>query len=464
MKFARMNNILLDVALAVTLFASANLPGSVLAAGTAVVSVSAPTQAVSSGTQFTVNITVQPNNAIAGAQFNLSFNPALVSVISVNEGNLLNQNGASTYFMPGTINNTAGTVTGVAGAITAPGKTVSTTGTFAVITMTAGTPKGTSILTLSNVIVGDINGQSVNVNVVNGQVVINGETTTTPPAPTGGGGGSGGGGGGGGGPRAPTSVAGVIDLTSIIDARGIFSLDVNAWSDDKKVVMLVGSGTTGINSSGTALTQISIIHISTPPTLPTDAGIVTLAYDFQPSGATFNPPATVRFNYDPTLIPADVTETNLQIAYYDSTTSTWITLPSSVDTSNKFINAQIAHFTTYAVTYGVLATTSLSTATPPAPTLTPTPAPIRTAILTNIPIETTTPISVETAATPKPAELTATLESPTTTNNPSPTNTLVVRMAILASAIFIAAFLISAITTIIWLRHRDILKKGGHLS
>jgi hypothetical protein len=152
------------------LIAIISLPNFVLAAGTAVISVSAPTQAVSSGTQFTVNITVEPNNAIAGIQFNLSFNPAQVTVNSIIEGNLLKQGGANTYFSSGTINNTAGTITGVAGAITSPGQTVSTSGTFTVITFTAGTTKGTSTLILSNVIVGDINGQSVSVNIVNSQI------------------------------------------------------------------------------------------------------------------------------------------------------------------------------------------------------------------------------------------------------------------------------------------------------
>jgi hypothetical protein len=179
MKLAYTRTILKEAVVALVLIASVSLPRPVSAAGTAIVGVSAPAQAVSTGTRFAVNITVQPNNAIAGAQFNLSFNPALVTVNSVDEGNLLKQGGASTYFMPGTINNTAGTVTGVAGAITTPGQTVSTLGTFAVITFTAGTTKGTSTLTLANVIVGDINGQAVSVNVVNGQV-----STDRPPVLT----------------------------------------------------------------------------------------------------------------------------------------------------------------------------------------------------------------------------------------------------------------------------------------
>ena len=150
----------------------------VAAASPATVTVSAPTQPVSQGQQFTVNITVQPNNSIAGVQFSLSFNPALVSISSVTQGNLLNQGGASTYFTAGTINNAAGTLTNVAGAITTPGQTVSASGTFAVITMTASSVSGTCPLTLSNVIVGDINGNSLTVNLVNGQVI------NTPPSIT----------------------------------------------------------------------------------------------------------------------------------------------------------------------------------------------------------------------------------------------------------------------------------------
>ena len=158
------------VLLAASLALYATAPAA--AAGPGVMSVSPPTQAVSPGAQFTVSITVQPNNSIAGAQFDLSFNPALVTASAVTEGNLLKQNGANTFFMPGTIDNNAGTISGVAGAITAPGQTVSTPGTFAVITFTAGSTKGTSSLTLSTVIIGDVNGQSVPVTTSDGQVSV----------------------------------------------------------------------------------------------------------------------------------------------------------------------------------------------------------------------------------------------------------------------------------------------------
>jgi hypothetical protein len=156
-----------------------SMPQPAAAAGTAVVTATGPSPAISSGQQFTVSIDVNPNNAIAGMQFDLSFNPSLVTVNNVTEGSLLKQGGANTYFNPGQISNSAGTVTGVSGVIISPGQTVSAVGTFAVITMTASSGIGTSLLSLSNVIVGDINGHALSVNAVNGQVVIN-----TPPSIT----------------------------------------------------------------------------------------------------------------------------------------------------------------------------------------------------------------------------------------------------------------------------------------
>ena len=149
------------------------VPCFALAAGTADVTVAAPSGTVEPGAQFTVDIQVQPNNAVAGMQFNLSFDSDLVTVDSVTEGNLLNQNGAGTYFNAGSIDNEAGTITNVFGAIISPGQTVSTAGVFATITMTASETGGSSPLTLSNVIIGDAGGQSVAVNVHNDTVTVN---------------------------------------------------------------------------------------------------------------------------------------------------------------------------------------------------------------------------------------------------------------------------------------------------
>jgi hypothetical protein len=144
----------------------------VIAAQTPLISVSVPTQIISPSQQFSVYIEIQPNNPMAGAQFNLSFNPALVSAQGVSEGGLLKQEGANTFFTPGQIDNSNGTISGVAGAIIDPGQTVSGSGTLAIINMTAKQSAGKCQLTLSKVILSDASAQEISMTVNDGQVEI----------------------------------------------------------------------------------------------------------------------------------------------------------------------------------------------------------------------------------------------------------------------------------------------------
>ena len=143
------------------------LPGMASAAEATTVSIATPSQSIDPGQQFTVSISVVPGTAIAGMQFDLSFDPSLVTVESVKEGDLLGQGGASTFFNSGKIDNQAGTVAGVFGAITSPGESVSTQGAFATITLTAKTQGESWPLSLSDVIVGDMNGNPVSVSLGN---------------------------------------------------------------------------------------------------------------------------------------------------------------------------------------------------------------------------------------------------------------------------------------------------------
>ena len=173
MKRCRITPGFLRVLTVILIFASGLLPFNLVSAqGTTAVSVSAPSQ-VSPGEQFAMEIVVEPGTAIAGIQFDLAFDSSLVTVDDIAEGNLLSQDGATTYFRSGTIDNVAGIIRGVAGAITTPGQVVSSPGTFATITLTAGMQGGTSPFTLSGVVVGDVDGQPVPTNVVSGQVAIN---------------------------------------------------------------------------------------------------------------------------------------------------------------------------------------------------------------------------------------------------------------------------------------------------
>jgi hypothetical protein len=123
------------------------------------------------GETFSVDIFIDPDTDIAGAQFSLSFDPAFVTANSVTEGNLLSQGGAPTFFLPGTINNTAGTITNVAGATAIPGASVSQSGTLATISFTA-IAVGTSALHFGKVVVGNLQGQAVAITVSDGSVTV----------------------------------------------------------------------------------------------------------------------------------------------------------------------------------------------------------------------------------------------------------------------------------------------------
>jgi hypothetical protein len=135
------------------------------------VTVEQPSNRVGIGDTFVVDIFVDPDTDIAGAQFNLSFDASVVTANSVIEGNLLSQGGASTVFMTGVTDNVAGTITNVAGAIATSGQTVSSPGIFATVGFTAAAA-GTSALDLSNVIVGNLQGQPVDIQVTAGSVTV----------------------------------------------------------------------------------------------------------------------------------------------------------------------------------------------------------------------------------------------------------------------------------------------------
>jgi hypothetical protein len=284
--------------------------------------------------------------------------------------------------------------------------------------------------------------------------------------------GSGGGGavGSGSEPIGPITTAGTANVTSIVNAQGVFNQEVTISSNDNNLLLQIPAGTVGLTSNGAPETQISITPMTTSSAFQTSAGRVSLVYDCTPSGTTFNPPAIIRLSYDPTLVPAGIAETSLQIAYYDNSTSTWITLPSTVDNVNHIITAQISHFTPYAVTYGVNAVTPAPTTltmtagtqvlTTTAVTTTPATSASNFSPSNPNPIETTTAAVPENTFTPVVEGKTNTIDSSMTTSTSPPTNTPEVRMYILGVAIGGALFMIAAIATFIWLRHRDLLKKS----
>ncbi|MCM1986049.1 MAG: hypothetical protein GQ576_04555 [Methanococcoides sp.] len=82
------------------------------ASAESVVSISPSEQSIATGSNVTVVVYIEPDTPISGAQFDLSFDSDLLSVVSISEGDVFT-NGASTIFNAGTIDNSEGTIMNV---------------------------------------------------------------------------------------------------------------------------------------------------------------------------------------------------------------------------------------------------------------------------------------------------------------------------------------------------------------
>jgi hypothetical protein len=149
----------------------------------AVIRISSQEQ-VAAGEDFTVDISIKPDEEIAGIQFDFAFDSSLVSVKEVREEALLKQAGSDTMFKPGDIDNSQGIVTGIYGFILGK-NTASSPGTFAEIDLTSTGRAGVCELQLSNVIVSDSSGHEVPVRIVNSTVQIEDSPELSSKVPSG---------------------------------------------------------------------------------------------------------------------------------------------------------------------------------------------------------------------------------------------------------------------------------------
>ena len=325
-------------------------PAATQAAANAVVSVTVPEGSLQPGEQFSIGISVDPNNDIAGMQFNLGFDPDLVTVNSITEGNFLNQNGDTTYFSSGQINNVAGTVSGVFGAILNPGQAVASSGAFATITITAGDTAGTCLFSLSNVVIGDVDSQSVPVTLVNESIVIEGDDSPDDPSPAAPLGGSGGGGGGGGG--GATDDKRFTTVSSSASADGVLWEEIVALSVDIKLELIIPDGTTVLNANGYPPSSITVATLGEPGESPDGKSIVGNVYNLTPEGITFEPYAILKMYYDESTLPDGVSEESLLITTRNPLFPDWQVIDGTIDTGTNCITSYITHFSDYTICAG----------------------------------------------------------------------------------------------------------------
>ena len=102
---------------------------------------------VRSGDSFTLRLSAEKVTDLAGWQTDITFDPNALEAVEVSEGDFLKTEGVGTFFLRGTIDNTAGKITQISSARLSGG--VNGTGTLLLVTFTA-KAVGETRVTLSN--------------------------------------------------------------------------------------------------------------------------------------------------------------------------------------------------------------------------------------------------------------------------------------------------------------------------
>ena len=160
-------------------------------------------------------------------------------------------------------------------------------------------------------------------------------------------------------PLAVGDAPGYNSLWSFVNADGIVTGTCTARSFDNMCQLTLRKGITAKTRDNTPLRNVSMLQMHEPPSPPHGGSFVGLVYELGPSGATFDPPATLTFTYSPWDIPGDVPEESLAMAYWDVESGEWVDLDGVVDIENKTITAFVSHLTAFAIIAPI--------ASPPAP-------------------------------------------------------------------------------------------------
>ena len=125
---------------------------------------------------FTLNIRAENVTDMAGWQFDIAFDPAILETIDVSEGDFLKTDGGTTFFQDGSIDNVAGKITGLS-AIRLSDPGVSGTGLLLQVRFKAKSP-GETELALHNFQFGDITGESFPAGPHQTRIVVEGRLAT----------------------------------------------------------------------------------------------------------------------------------------------------------------------------------------------------------------------------------------------------------------------------------------------
>jgi hypothetical protein len=366
-----MKNFLGPLLVLILALSSANLGASPLAAAAAVNLALAPAvQSVNVGDIFEVVVQSRSGDqAVVGVDAYLDFDFTKLAVVDMNSaavGIQISDGATLTTPLWNLANNETGRIAYSCGSFS---PYPSGTFTIATIRFMALAPTATTTaVTFSTsperptTVVGDNRATVVTGALSGGEYTLIPQIAPDPPS-------VGGGSGGGGNPNRIETPGLTADMALYMSVNGVTQNTTRLMTPDGKAALNIGRGTTILNDAGNPLSVLSAEAMRDPPAVPAVNALVS-AYNFGPSGATFNPPIVLFLAYDPISLPKGVYEADLFVAYFDGTA--WLKLDSTVDLAARTVNAMVSHFSSF----GLLGRISLPAVLSPIPEPAFTPEPV----------------------------------------------------------------------------------------
>jgi hypothetical protein len=133
-----------------------------------------------------------------------------------------------------------------------------------------------------------------------------------------------------------------------LSSSGRLAKSLEAPSPDGTHIFRMERSTLTTDQQGNVIKLITIREAEETPELPDNMKLLGVAYDFEPSGISFDRDISITLGYDVIELPQYVTSVNL--AYYDINTG-WFIFESKGDVVAELgeVTAPVKHFTTFAV-------------------------------------------------------------------------------------------------------------------
>jgi len=151
---------------------------SAFADGITVLSINPASSTVAAGGSLTLDVNISGVTDLYSFQFDLAFTPGILSASPIVEGNFLSDSD-TTFFIPGTIDNSLGLITFTANSLLGPGPGVDGNGALAILTL-LGLAPGTSSIDFSNVELLDSGLNPIDVGLQSGSVTVTPNVTPVP--------------------------------------------------------------------------------------------------------------------------------------------------------------------------------------------------------------------------------------------------------------------------------------------